>query len=119
MASLEIAALEAGRATSNMLTRRYSEFSARLSSQAAGKRTPLKATIEVTHRCPLTCLPLLQQSSDGRRAGAPAELSLDEHCRLVDELAEAGCLWLLYTGGEIFARRDFLDIYRYARDGAC
>ena len=26
-----------------------------------------------------------------------------------------GCLWLLYSGGEIFARRDFLDIYVHAK----
>jgi radical SAM protein with 4Fe4S-binding SPASM domain len=25
------------------------------------------------------------------------------------------CLWLLYTGGEIFARKDFLEIYTYAK----
>src|SRR4051812_39529347 len=43
------------------------------------------------------------------------ELSYDEHCRLLDELADAGCLWLLFTGGEIFARADFLDIYTYAK----
>ena len=27
------------------------------------------------------------------------ELSFNEHCRLLDDLADAGCLWLLYTGG--------------------
>jgi len=43
------------------------------------------------------------------------ELTLDEHKRLLDELADLGCLWLLYSGGEIFARRDFLDIYAYAK----
>jgi radical SAM protein with 4Fe4S-binding SPASM domain len=26
-----------------------------------------------------------------------------------------GCFWLLYTGGEIFARKDFLEIYTYAK----
>jgi radical SAM protein with 4Fe4S-binding SPASM domain len=30
-------------------------------------------------------------------------------------MAEAGCLWLLYTGGEPFVRPDFLDIYTYAK----
>jgi len=30
-------------------------------------------------------------------------------------MAAQGCLWLLYTGGEIFARKDFLGIYGYAR----
>jgi radical SAM protein with 4Fe4S-binding SPASM domain len=43
------------------------------------------------------------------------ELSYQEHCRILDEITEAGCLWLLYTGGEIFARRDFLDIYLHAK----
>jgi radical SAM protein with 4Fe4S-binding SPASM domain len=28
---------------------------------------------------------------------------------------EMGCFWLLYTGGEIFARKDFLAIYTYAK----
>jgi radical SAM protein with 4Fe4S-binding SPASM domain len=44
-----------------------------------------------------------------------AELSCEEHRRILDEIADAGCLWLLYTGGEIFARDDFLDIYTYAK----
>jgi radical SAM protein with 4Fe4S-binding SPASM domain len=43
------------------------------------------------------------------------ELSYDELCRLMDDMADAGCLWLLLTGGEIFARPDFLDIYTYAK----
>ena len=43
------------------------------------------------------------------------ELSFEEHVRLLDELVELGCLWILYTGGEIFARKDFLDIYTEAK----
>jgi len=49
------------------------------------------------------------------QAAKLGELTYDEHCRILDEIAEAGCLWLLYTGGEIFARKDFLDIYTYAK----
>jgi radical SAM protein with 4Fe4S-binding SPASM domain len=49
------------------------------------------------------------------REARNSELTYEEHCRLLDELADAGCLWLLYTGGEIFARKDFLDIYTYAK----
>jgi len=44
-----------------------------------------------------------------------SELTYDEHCRMLDEIIEAGCLWLLFTGGEVFARKDFLDIYTYAK----
>ncbi len=51
----------------------------------------------------------------GDREARRGEMTVAEHRRLLDELAEAGCLWLLYTGGEIFARHDFLDIYTYAK----
>jgi radical SAM protein with 4Fe4S-binding SPASM domain len=51
----------------------------------------------------------------GDRQARLAELSYAEHCRILDEIAEAGCIWLLYSGGEIFARQDFLDIYTYAK----
>jgi radical SAM protein with 4Fe4S-binding SPASM domain len=44
------------------------------------------------------------------------ELTLAEHTQLLDELVQAGCLWLLYTGGEIFARKDFLEIYTAAKN---
>ena len=43
------------------------------------------------------------------------ELSFDEFGRIIDEIVDAGCLWLLLTGGEIFIRKDFFDIYAYAR----
>ena len=49
------------------------------------------------------------------REAQRSELSFEEHCRILDQIAQAGCLWLLYSGGEIFARRDFLDIYTYAK----
>ena len=49
------------------------------------------------------------------RAARSRELRTEEHFRLLDELADAGGLWLLFTGGEIFARPDFLEIYLYAK----
>jgi radical SAM protein with 4Fe4S-binding SPASM domain len=48
-------------------------------------------------------------------AARAQELTFEEHCGLLDELVDAGCLWVLYTGGEIFARKDFLEIYTYAK----
>jgi MoaA/NifB/PqqE/SkfB family radical SAM enzyme len=49
------------------------------------------------------------------RLAIQRELSVQEYERILQEIVDAGCLWLLFTGGEIFARRDFLDIYRIAR----
>jgi radical SAM protein with 4Fe4S-binding SPASM domain len=93
----------------------YATFSAALQGRQGALRLPLNGTIEVTRRCPLVCGHCYNNLPMGDAEARRSELSYDEHCRLLDELAEAGCLWLLYTGGEIFARRDFLDIYTYAK----
>ena len=94
----------------------YGAFSADLHQRHSGQRVPLQVSIEVTRRCPLECLHcynnLPMSDADARRR----ELSKDEHFRILDELVEMGCFWVLYTGGEIFARRDFLEIYTYAKE---
>jgi radical SAM protein with 4Fe4S-binding SPASM domain len=43
------------------------------------------------------------------------ELSFAEIRDVLDQVADAGCLWLLLTGGEPLVRDDFLDIYSYAK----
>ena len=93
----------------------YADFSLALHQRVSARRIPISGTIEVTRRCPSNCvhcynnLPLGDQEARGR------ELTFEEHCRILNGLVDAGCLWLLYTGGEIFARKDFLDIYTYAK----
>jgi radical SAM protein with 4Fe4S-binding SPASM domain len=98
-----------------MIETTYSAFSLGVHQRQSGKRTPMEVSIELTHRCPLECqhcynnLPMADKSARSR------ELSLEEYKRLLDQIAEAGCFWILFTGGEIFARADFLDIYAYAK----
>src|SRR5208283_2265544 len=94
---------------------RYADFSAALNNKLAANRTPSSVTVEVTRRCPLECVHCYNNLPMGDLGARRGELTFDEHRRLLDELADAGCLWLLYTGGEIFARHDFLDIYTYAK----
>lgn len=93
----------------------YGEFSQELHRHISAERFPAEATIEVTRRCPLTCAHCYNNLPMNDADARSTELSLEEHYRILDELAEAGCLWLLFTGGEIFARKDFLDIYTYAK----
>jgi radical SAM protein with 4Fe4S-binding SPASM domain len=93
----------------------YGEFSLALEHRAAKSRIPLSGAIEVTRRCPLECAHCYNNLPMGDKDARQSELTYEEHCRLLDEIAEAGCLWLLFTGGEIFARQDFLDIYAYAK----
>jgi radical SAM protein with 4Fe4S-binding SPASM domain len=95
-------------------TQPYSVFSRVVHDEVNPLRIPVNGTIELTNRCPLECVHCYNNLPMGDAGARRRELSTAEHKRLLDELAELGCLWLLYTGGEIFARADFLEIYEYA-----
>jgi radical SAM protein with 4Fe4S-binding SPASM domain len=98
-----------------MIEATYTGFSRSIHERFFGKRAPVEVSIEVTRRCPLDCLHCYNNLPMNDAAARLQELTFEEHCRLLDELVESGCLWLTYTGGEIFARRDFLDIYTEAK----
>src|ERR1700694_5447781 len=93
----------------------YGAFSADLHQRQAGQRSPMQVSIEVTRRCPLECQHCYNNLPMGDQDARQREMTSDEHFRVLDELVEMGCFWLLYTGGEIFARNDFLEIYTYAK----
>src|SRR5271167_2314982 len=98
-----------------MIETTYSAFSLGVHQRTSSKRVPMEVSIEVTRRCPLECRHCYNNLPMADRAARNRELSLDEYRRLLDQLADAGCFWILFTGGEIFARADFLDIYSYAK----
>ena len=92
----------------------YGAFSEKLHRHANQQRIPLNGSFEVTMRCNLRCEHCYIPFS--KRAGSQqGELSLAEIQRIFSELADAGCLWLLLTGGEPFLRKDFLQIYASAK----
>ena len=99
-----------------METLRYADFSLGLHQRLSYRRVPIGGSIEVTRRCPSNCVHCYNNLPMGHQEARRLELTFEEHCRILNALAEAGCLWLLFTGGEIFARRDFLDIYTYAKN---
>lgn len=96
-------------------TESYRDFSARVHDGLIRSRIPTGVSIEVTHRCPLSCVHCYDNLPASDPAARGSELTKDEHVRILDELVEAGTLWLLYTGGEIFLRPDFLDIFLAAK----
>ncbi len=98
-----------------MEAKTYGEFSRLVHGHSSGQRAPLSVSIEVTRRCPLDCLHCYNNLAMADQEARSRELTTEEHFRLLDDLADLGCLWLLYTGGEIFARKDFLEIYTYAK----
>ena len=93
----------------------YGEFSADLHQRQSGQRAPMQVSIEVTRRCPLECQHCYNNLPMGDQEARSREMTTEEHFRMLDELVDMGCFWLLYTGGEIFARKDFLEIYTYAK----
>jgi MoaA/NifB/PqqE/SkfB family radical SAM enzyme len=77
------------------------------------QRVPLNGTLELTFRCNMKCGFCYCRTSQG--ASGQQELSTQELRRIIDEIAEAGCLALLLTGGEPILRSDFREIYAYIR----
>jgi MoaA/NifB/PqqE/SkfB family radical SAM enzyme len=89
----------------------------RLVRVASRAHIPLSVLFEVTHRCNLGCEHCyLTEGPVGRPKPRADELSLDEIRTILDDLAEAGTLFLTLSGGEVFMRRDFLDIVASARE---
>jgi len=92
----------------------YGIFSKHVHELVGDQRIPLTATVEVTMRCNLRCghcyIPFSQRAASGE-----GELTRAEFQRIFSEIADAGCLWLLLTGGEPLLRPDFLDIYDDAK----
>jgi len=88
----------------------YSDFGRIIARASAGTRLPLSGSIELTFKCNLRCVHCYIPDFSGRD-----EMSTGEITRILDEVADAGCLWLLLTGGEVLTRQDFPAIYRHAK----
>ena len=78
------------------------------------RRIPIEGTIETTFRCNLRCAHCYVNEAVGARAVQERELTLERLKTLVDEVVDAGCLFVLFTGGEVLVRPDFPELYVYA-----
>ncbi|MCX5680258.1 MAG: radical SAM protein, partial [Candidatus Omnitrophica bacterium] len=86
-----------------ILQRRFSEFSEMLEGAAVRGRIPFMGAFDLTYRCNQTCRHCYcNLGAQDKRMGD--ELTTAEACRILDEAAGAGCLWLLLTGGEVLLR---------------
>ena len=95
---------------SSIPQKNYEKFSGKLHKEAAKKRLSVNGSLAFTYRCNLACSHCYGVVEPGKK-----ELSTHEVFLVLDEMADAGCLWLLLTGGEPLLREDFLDIYFYAK----
>jgi radical SAM protein with 4Fe4S-binding SPASM domain len=87
-----------------------------ISAKADQNRTPLNVHFELTYRCNEQCVHCYCVVEHGREQEVRRrELTLDEICRVLDELADMGALYLTLSGGEVMVRPDFFDIAEHAR----
>lgn len=66
--------------------------------------------IELTPKCNFNCVHCYLKGHHEDK-----ELSYEQIIEIIDILYDKEVLFLTFTGGEIFARKDFLDIYIYAK----
>ena len=87
----------------------------RIRRHAMERKIPLHGAFDITHRCNLRCIHCYLGSHEKEADRRSGEISTAQALRLLDEMAEAGCLYLLISGGEPLLRADFCEIYRHAR----
>jgi radical SAM protein with 4Fe4S-binding SPASM domain len=80
-----------------------------LHSRALSLGVPLSAHVDVTYRCNERCTHCYLDHDDH------GEMTLAEIKDLLDQLADAGVLFLTFSGGEVLMRMDFFEIVKYAR----
>lgn len=71
----------------------------------------LKADLEINSACNLRCVHCYITDYKDRNL-----MGMDEICKLFDELAEIGVMFVNLTGGEMTLRSDFVDIIQEARN---
>jgi radical SAM protein with 4Fe4S-binding SPASM domain len=80
-----------------------------LFDKSVSLRVPLSVHIDLTMRCNELCVHCYRVIE--RRA----ELTTQELKALLDDVARAGTLYLLFSGGEVFLRPDLFELIEHAR----
>lgn len=75
---------------------------------AIKSNTPISCTLEITNICNFKCLHCYNSEASRNY------ISFPNAKKILDELSELGCIYLVLTGGEIFTHPYFNEIYLYA-----
>ena len=81
----------------------------RLVRKTVERRLPWNVHIDLTYRCNERCVHCYLDHHDY------GEMTTREVKNVLDQLADAGALFLTFSGGEIFLRQDLFELIRYAR----
>jgi len=94
---------------------RYSDWRDSLYTRALSRRIPLSGGIELTFRCNNNCVHCYCNLPASDHNEMVREMDTETIKKTIDSIVEEGCLWLFITGGEPLLRRDFNDIWVYAK----
>lgn len=83
--------------------------------RASEARVPVSGAFDLTYRCNFRCQHCFVGHLTARPRSEAAELDTGQIVDLLSQAAQAGCLLMLFSGGEPLLRDDFVDIYSAAR----
>lgn len=83
-------------------------FFQRLNQKIIKERIPFNGGLELTSHCNLKCTHCYVSPTF-------PELTTAQWLNIIDQVKDAGCMELLFTGGEPFLRKDFKEIYTHAK----
>jgi radical SAM protein with 4Fe4S-binding SPASM domain len=92
------------------------EWTQTLLKPLEGERYPLSASIELTDRCNYACRHCFINQPAGSQAIQALEPTTDQWKGILKQIADAGCLFLLLSGGEPLLRPDFPELFITARE---
>jgi len=82
----------------------------KIERKLAKKRIPMSVTFEVTKKCNLDCIHCYVDHSDTER-----ELSIDEQKKVIDELYDLGVVYITFSGGELFTKKNVWELFEHTR----
>lgn len=91
------------------------EYNLQFSLKTMQHRIPISGSIDLTYQCNFRCVHCYVSHKNNPGRSSSGELSVHKWKSIIDDITEQGCLYLLITGGDPFIRKDFCDIYTYAR----
>jgi len=91
------------------------EYLEQFSKRVAQERVPLSGSIGLTRRCNLKCVHCYVGDKEDIAKNDRREFSAAQWISTIDEITEAGCLYLLITGGDPLFKKDFGKIYSHAK----
>lgn len=74
--------------------------------------SPLEGHLDLTYRCGFNCVHCYCQGLNHKGR----ELTASAWEKIIGNIKNSGCIFLVFSGGDPFSRQDFLKIYSYAKE---